>query len=204
VLRLSLLGGGSIDLAAGVDQETSRFGLDMVIIRGAGLAIGLKWVEKTTAGIALISTGSEIMANAAFSLDESICEELAVGRIRTKRLSSLSLLNITILPKLLENLLHNLRLLLGGCSAEDVEVNSEPIVDSLVKGVILGAKVGGRKSFLEGLCLGSSTVLVGTTNVDGVPASCSAIARKDIGGENTADDVAQMGNVVDVGKGTGN
>lgn len=143
------------------------------------------------------------MADATFSLDETVCKELAMVRMRTERLSSLALLNVVVLPKLLENVLHNLRLLIGWRSAEDVKVDSEPVVDPLVKGVVLGAKVGGRETFLESLGLGSGTVLVGTADVDGVEASGSAVASKHVGREDTANDVTQMGDVVDVGKGTG-
>ncbi|KAI6775512.1 hypothetical protein HG530_002270 [Fusarium avenaceum] len=165
--------------------------------------IVLEGVDKATTSIALITTSTEVVADATFSLDETVCKELAMVRMRTERLSSLALLNVVVLPKLLENVLHNLRLLIGWRSAEDVKVDSEPVVDPLVKGVVLGAKVGGRETFLESLGLGSGTVLVGTADVDGVEASGSAVASKHVGREDTANDVTQMGDVVDVGKGTG-
>lgn len=143
------------------------------------------------------------MADAALTLNETVREEFAVVSMCTEGLSSFTLLNIAVLPELLEDLLHNLCLLLSGCSAEDVKVDTEPVVDSLVKGVVLGAKVGGRKTLFKGLCLGSGTVLVGTTDVDSVVTSSFAVASKHVSRKNTADDVAQMRDVVDVGKGGG-
>jgi hypothetical protein len=203
MLGLSLLGGSTIDLTAGVDQETGGLGLDVIVLGSTGVTLRLERVKESTTSIALISASAEIMADAALSLNETVREELAMVGMCTEGLSSLPLLNVAILPEFLEDLLHNLCLLLGGCSAENVKVDSEPVIDSLVKGVVLGAKVGGRKTFLESLCFGSGAIFVGATDVNGVVASGFAVTSKYISRKNTADDVTQMWDVVDVGKGRG-
>lgn len=86
----------------------------------------------------------------------------------------------------------------GGCAAKLVKVDLEPVVDLLVDGVVLVADLLTREAFLEGLGLGGRAVLVGTAHEDRVVPPRTAVARVDIGGEHAADDVAEVGNVVDV------
>lgn len=181
VLGSPLLGGGTVDLASGVNQPASRLGLNMVVVLVAGLTFRLEGIQKSTTGIALVSASTKVVTDAALSLDETISKELAVGGVGAEWLCSLALLDEAVLPEIRKDLLDNLSLLLGRCSAEDVKVDSEPVVDSLVEGVVLGAQVGGGEALLQGLGLGSGTVLVGTADVDGVVAAGSAVASKNVG-----------------------
>ena len=53
------------------------------------------------------------------------------------------------------------------------------------------------------LCLCGSTILVCATHVDAVVTPAAAVAGINIRTQNTADDVSQVGNIVDVGEGAG-
>lgn len=79
---------------------------------------------------------------------------------RTVWLSSLSLLNIPILPQTTENVLDNLGLMRRGRAAEDVELNVEPIVDTLVNSMVFCAEFFRCYAFFEGFGFGGSSVFV--------------------------------------------
>jgi hypothetical protein len=66
--------------------------------------------------------------------------------------------------------------------------------------VVFLAKGLGVDLLLEGLCLGGGAVLVTAANVDGRVATGAGVAGEDVGGQHAANDVAEMGDVVDVGK----
>ena len=53
-------------------------------------------------------------------------------------------------------------------------------------------------------CLSSSTILISSANVDTVVASKTSVSSIDISRKYTADNVAQMGDVIDVRERTGN
>lgn len=80
-----------------------------------------------TAFVALITPSIEISAQRTFSLNKSIRKECLV--LLAVRLYRRSLLQVTILVKLQEDILGNIRLLLCRCTTKDVEANLEPLVD---------------------------------------------------------------------------
>ena len=179
VFRLSLLRGGAVELASRVDQPASGLGLNMVILTASSrLTLGFKGIKKTATGIALVTTSTRVAADAAVSLDESVGKELAVFGVGAEGLGGLTLLDITVLPEVGKDLLNNLGLLGRRGSAEGIKVDSEPVVNSLVKGVVLCAQGGRLKTFLKSLGLGSSSVLVGAADVDGRIASSTAESGK--------------------------
>lgn len=91
---------------------------------------------------------------------------------RTEWLNRFSFLDITIQPELFKYTLHNLCLLRGWSSAEDVEVDVEPIVDILMDFVILGAESFWINPLFESLRFGSSPEFITSTHEEAVEASC--------------------------------
>jgi hypothetical protein len=79
---------------------------------------------------------------------------------RTVRLSSLSLFNISIVPQTTENILDNLGLMGGGCTAKDIELNVEPIVDTLVNFMVFCAEFFRCYAFFEGFGFRGSSVFI--------------------------------------------
>lgn len=63
-----------------------------------------------------------------------------------------------------EDVLCNLRLLVSGRSAEDVEANVEPLINLGVNLVVLGAQLFWCAFLFYGLGLGRSAVLIGTAD----------------------------------------
>lgn len=121
----------------------------------------------------------------------------------TVRLFCRPLLKKVVLVQLEEDVLHNLRLLLGRSSAKVVEANLEPLVNILVLDVELVTEFLGGLARLESLGLSGSAVLVCAADVQRRPVAKLAEARVDVGTEDTADDVSKMRDVVDIGKSAG-
>lgn len=182
VRRVARDGSSAVDLASWVDE--------------------LKRIQQAAALVALVTSGIVVVALRARSLDESVRQEGIV--LLTVRLFCRPLLKEVVFVQLEEDILHNLRLLLGRGSAKVVEANLEPIVNLLVLDVELVAELLGGLARLESLGLSSSAVLVCTADVQRRPVAKLAEARVDVGTEDTADDVSKMRNVVDVGKSAGN
>jgi hypothetical protein len=74
----------------------------------------------------------------------------------------------------------------------------EMLVDFFMNCMVLVADFSGGLVFLPGFGFGRRTVLIGTTNVQGFVISGSAEPGKSIRGEDTTDDIAEMGFIVDV------
>jgi hypothetical protein len=98
VLRLALLRGGAVELAAGVDEPAGGLGRDVVVgLGGALLGLGLEGIEQVAALVALVAAGVGVSAQAALALDETVGEELAVdGAVG---LGSLALLDESVIPE---------------------------------------------------------------------------------------------------------
>lgn len=64
-----------------------------------------------------------------------------------------------IVPETLKYVLNDLSVLFCRSSTEDCEVDSEPIVDSFVDGMIFGAKFFRRDTFRERFGFGGGTIL---------------------------------------------
>lgn len=157
----SLLRRGAIELASRVDQPAGSLCFGNIVLFGSiGVSLGLEGVKKATTSVALISTGAIVVADTALSLDESIGKELVVFGVGAEGLGGLALLDVIVLPEVDEDGLDNFGLLLGRCSAENVEVDSEPVVDVLVNLVIFGTESSGLHALLERLCLGRGSILV--------------------------------------------
>lgn len=161
VLCLARLGRCAINLAAGVDKPTR--GLDSVCsfsFGGGFLLLRLERVKNGTAGVALITACTFVAANGAFALDESVGKESVVSLDGTERLNSLIFVDVAVLPELGKDILDDVGLMRSGGLVKDVEINAEPVVDGLVKGVVLGAKRGGIGAFFKSLSFRGSTVLI--------------------------------------------
>lgn len=103
---------------------------------------------------------------------------------------------------MVEDILRDLGLLRSGRASELVEVTVEPLVDLLVEGVVVVTDLLGGLALLAGFGLRGGSVLVGTTNIDDVVSSEAGEASVDISRQDTSDNVAKMGHVVDVGQST--
>lgn len=83
-----------------------------------------------------------------------------MGFNRAEGVDRFTFLNITVLPKLAEDVLDNSRLVLSRGFVKDVKVDAEPVVDSNVLGVVLCAKARGIGAFFDGFGFGGGTVLI--------------------------------------------
>lgn len=122
------------------------------------------------------------------------------------------LLEVAVFPDLQEHVLNDLGVFLGGCAAEVVELDLEPVVYVLVDYVELVDELLGSDAFLEGLCLccgatGLELVMhyriaagereetvcvlfVCAANVECVVASPLVVPREDICAQDGTDEVA--------------
>lgn len=94
-----------------------------------------------------------------------------------------------------------LGLLIGRGPSKVVKANAEPAVDRVVNLKVLVADL--LRSHILGNSLGlrGSSVLVGAAHVQrDIPAE-TRVAGKDVSGQDATDDVAQVGNVVDIRQG---
>ena len=177
MLGLAPLGGRAVKLAAGVDEPAGA----LALVFAGSVLIGLHGVEEVAASVALVATGAEVVADAAFTLNVAIGQEGVVLGDGAEGLGSLALLDEAVLPELGKDLLGNAGVLLGRSAAELVEADAEPVVDILMEGVVLGAKSRGIYALGKGLGLGGGAILVGTADVEGGKATGAAEAGEDIG-----------------------
>lgn len=99
-----------------------------------------------------------------------------------------------------ENLLDDFLVLWSRSSSKVIKINVKVLVNSFVHKMVLVAYLLRSAVLLHSLGLCCSPVLVGSADVNRVVSSQLAIATKNIPGQNSADQVAQMRLVVDVGK----
>lgn len=122
----------------------------------------IKGVKQMSTLVALISSCILVSTQWACAFHETVGQKglvcFAVG------LNRCSLLQVTVLMQLGEDVLCNLRLLVSGRSAEDVEANVEPLINLGVNLVVLGAQLFWCAFLFYGLCLGRSAVLIGTAD----------------------------------------
>ena len=144
VLGLAADGGGTVELAVGVDE--------------------IKWIQQMTTLVALVTTGVIIMASRALSLHISISQERAVRF--TERLLCRLLREISVLIEPLENRLRNIGVFLRRGPAKVIESNLKPFVDFLVNLVVFGTQFLRRHLLFEGLCFCRSSVFISTTDIE--------------------------------------
>ena len=91
---------------------------------------------------------------------------------------------------------------MSGCAGatEVVELDIEPVVCALVLLVVLGAYLLAPETLFESLCLRGRAVLVRAAQEQRVAAVHTTVLGKYVGAEAAADYVAQMRNVIHVGK----
>ena len=106
----------AVNLAPWVDEPS----------RGTGLlrriAVRLEGIQTGAAGITLVTTGTKVMADGAFALDETVGKELVVCLDGAEWLASLSLFNVAIFPEVGEDFLNDARVVLGRRAVEDIKV----------------------------------------------------------------------------------
>lgn len=82
-----------------------------------------------------------------------------------------------------------------------VTADVEPLVNTRVDGVVLGADLFRSETLSNRLLLSRRAVLVSSTDEQRVPTDATAVPSVHVGAEDAADDVPEVGNVVDVWKG---
>ena len=75
-------------------------------------------------------------------------------------LTGLTLLDEAVVPEILEDALDDAGVVVGRRAVEEVGLDTEPVVDTAMQGVVLCAEGRGIDAFFEGLCLGGGSVLV--------------------------------------------
>ena len=123
----------------------------------------IKWIQQVTTLVALIASCIIILASWASTLNEAISQEAIM--LLAIELSGGILSQISILVELVENILGNFGLLWGGCSSKIVETNIKPLVDVSVKDMVLVTELLWCAFLFQRLGLGSSTVLICSTDV---------------------------------------
>lgn len=127
---------------------------------------------------------------------------------------------VSILVQPSEDRLRDLRVLVGRSAPKVVEANLEPVVHFLMDLVVFGAKLLGSQFLLQRLGLRRGAILVRPANVKRLPSASLMISEKvslapreqevcsedqpckDVCAQNRADNVTEMGNVVDIGQST--
>lgn len=139
---------------------------------------------------------------------------------RTERLRGFLLLDIAVLPETPKNVLDNLCLLGSRCPAKDIKVDSEPVVDTLVNGMVLSTELRGLYAFLECLCLCGGSIFIlrqyqysasnfemgrmtnRTANKQRLVASCLAEASKSVCRQDTPHHISEMRDIIHVWQST--
>jgi Co/Zn/Cd efflux system component len=119
MFRLTTDRGGSVELAAGVDE--------------------VEGIEEVTTLVALVTACIVVVAAGAFTLNVTISQEGAV--LLTEGLLGGALVKESIFMEALEDSLGDLGVVLGRGAAEVIESDVEPLVNLLVDLVILCAKL---------------------------------------------------------------
>ena len=159
-------------------------------------------IQEFPALVTLVTTGIMVAAQRTCAGYEAIGKEHILLHI-VELLDGLLICEFPVL-KLVEDFMSDLGLPISGSAAEVIEVAVEPVIDLLVDGVVVVTDLLGGLTLLQGLDLGGSAVLVCPADVQSVVAHQAAIACEDIGGEDTADDVSQVRDIIDIGKCRGN
>ena len=84
-----------------------------------------------------------------------------------------------------------------------IKFDLKPVIDGSMQLVIAVTNGLTCRALFICLGLGCRSILVRSTDVEGLVATQPAIPGKHVSRQDGTDDVAQMGNIVDVGKGGG-
>lgn len=186
-----------------VEEKMARFFLDRrVAVEFATRIDEFGGVEELLASVALVTTSIVVAAVGASSFNKTVGKETRV--LVTPELGHGVFESVVVLVRLEEDVLANGRLPFCRCSSKVIKVDSEPLVGLHVKLVVLVTKLPWAHAFLERLCFRGRAVFVRPTDIQGVVAPKTTETRENVRRENRADDVAQVRNVVNIGKSRGN
>lgn len=156
-------------------------------------------VEKTTTSIALIATGIIIETVRADTFHVTIGQEALT--LFAEELGHCILHHVSVFVDLLENILSDLSLFFRGGATKVIKGEVEPFVDAGVDRMVLVAKSLAGDTFFQSLGFSGRAVFVRAADIKSVVATHPAVTSIHISTQGRADNVAQMRNVVDVGKG---
>lgn len=157
----------------------------------------LNRVNKLTAAIALVTFSIVEVAHRALATHETISQEALA--LKTVLLVNNLFESVALCLQFFEDILGDLGLNWCAGTTEVIEITVEPIIDLLVKSVVFITDLLRGHARLLGLSLSGSAVLISTTDVNAVVACKTRISCIDISRQDTTNNVAQVGNVVDVG-----
>jgi hypothetical protein len=156
-------------------------------------------VEGLLALIALVAAGIGEVAEGTGADDEAVGEpEIAIAAVA---LGHLLLGGLLLVVDAQEDLLGDARVPLRARPAEVVEPDVEPLVHLRVDLVVEVADFLRSFLLLHRLYFRGRTVLVRPADVEHVGALEFLKAGEDVGGEDAANDVAEVGHIVDIGEG---
>ena len=166
----------------------------------AMIILHLSWiVEKLLALIALIAPCVFIPTEGTCTTNKSISQEKVA--IFTIALGHLLFLDSVFFLDVQENVLTYLGMPFGWSPAKIVEVDIEPFVNFCVDFMIMVANLSWGLLFFQSLNLCGCTVLISTANIQDVWSLKSLKTGVNISGKYASNDITQMRNVIDVGKG---
>lgn len=86
------------------------------------------------------------------------------------------------------------------CPPKLVKFYVKPLINFIVDSMVLVADLLGRALLFHGLRLGGGAILVSPAYVNSVVTPEPAVSREHVGAEHTADDVPEVGDVIDIRK----
>lgn len=107
------------------------------------------------------------------------------------------------MQQFLEDVLADLSLLWRGSSSEMVKAYVKPLIHLPMDFVVLVTYLLGAALLFQGFGLRRRAVLIGTGDIEGIVSPETAVPSKDIGAQDAADDVAEVGDIVNIWQGTG-
>lgn len=131
----------------------------------------------------------------------TVCQRAMTHRF-TIQLYDGPLLHIAILINVPKNLLHDFSLCRSGRPSKNVERYVKPLVDLLVKLVVFVTDLARGKSLLLSFCFRGCAILVRAADINDVNFALAQVSTINVRTENCSDNIAKMGIIVDIRKGT--
>lgn len=160
----------------------------------------LLWLKQLAAFITLVSSGVIERAVRAGSSNVPVSKEVRAFFAERPLLGILHY--ELILVQVLEDVLRDLFVIFRRGSAENIEIDVEPLVHLVLNVVVLCADFSRRLSLLSRLHLSRSTVLVCSAHIERLVTSLATIPGKHISAQHAPDDRAEVRSVVYVWEST--
>jgi|GEM_PF-5106818 len=167
----------------------------------AGRTAGLfqfRRIQQFAAGFALIAPGSGVAAVRADAPHVAVRQKTVAGIAEQLLVGALH--DVAVGVQLLENILHHRSVDGRGRPAPLIEGDIEPLVDPGMQGVVSVAQLLRADALFGGLGFRGGAVFVGPADIQGFIPLETAETGKNIRREHL-DQVAEVGDIIDIGKG---